>query len=80
MPEIPQGTGMAGQVNGLVCRLPQRGLECCLKVQGHELTFNVLIMPAGCGTLVLLDGEKKISLRGLQLLARFSKITGKGLS
>ncbi len=27
--------------------------ERCLKVQEHELTFDVLIMPAGCGTVVL---------------------------
>lgn len=35
------------------CLLLKGGSEPCLKVWEHELTFDVLIMPAGCGTVLL---------------------------
>lgn len=50
---MSRGAGTAGQVNGLEMLIAKGGSGRCLKVREHELTFDVLIMPAGCGTLEL---------------------------
>lgn len=70
---LSRGTRMAEQVNGLEMLDPKGGSERCLKVREHELTFDVLIMPAGCGTARLWMESKVAGGDYLQIqhLARF---------